>query len=266
MLAEQRYKEISEILEREGSVKTVTLCGILGTSRETVRRDLETMEERNMLKRIHGGAMRMEPAEEAAAQYTSFNKRKEEHPIYKELIAREAARFIREGQSVALDSGTTSLALAKEIRRKFRNLTVVTNSFAVADELRGAKGISLVLTGGLYKADEDAFVSDIATLIFSRINIDVFFLTTCGISVERGITYQRMDEIQVQNSMMEAAEETIVIADSSKLGVNSLVRMCGVEEISRLITDSGITKRQADDFKAAGVRVTVAEERKEEES
>ena len=198
MLAEQRYKEISEILEREGSVKTVTLCGILGTSRETVRRDLETMEERNMLKRIHGGAMRMEPA--------------------------------------------------------------------VADELRGAKGISLVLTGGLYKADEDAFVSDIATLIFSRINIDVFFLTTCGISVERGITYQRMDEIQVQNSMMEAAEETIVIADSSKLGVNSLVRMCGVEEISRLITDSGITKRQADDFKAAGVRVTVAEERKEEES
>lgn len=117
MLAEQRYKEISEILEREGSVKTVTLCGILGTSRETVRRDLETMEERNMLKRIHGGAMRMEPA--------------------------------------------------------------------VADELRGAKGISLVLAGGLYKADEDAFVSDIATLIFSRINIDVFFLTTCGISVER---------------------------------------------------------------------------------
>ena len=194
MLAEQRYKEISEILEREGSVKTVTLCGILGTSRETVRRDLETMEERNMLKRIHGGAMRMEPA--------------------------------------------------------------------VADELRGAKGISLVLTGGLYKADEDAFVSDIATLIFSRINIDVFFLTTCGISVERGITYQRMDEIQVQNSMMEAAAETIVIADSSKLGVNSLVRMCGVEEISRLITDSGITKRQADDFKAVGVPVTVAEERK----
>ena len=86
MLAEQRYKEISEILEREGSVKTVTLCGILGTSRETVRRDFETMEERNMLKRIHGGAMRMEPA--------------------------------------------------------------------VADELRGAKGISLVLTGGLYKADD----------------------------------------------------------------------------------------------------------------
>ena len=135
----------------------------------------------------------------------------------------------------------------------------------MADELRGAKGISLVVTGGLYKADEDAFVSDMATLIFDRINIDVFFLTTCGISVERGITYQRMDEIQVQNKMMEAAEETIVIADSSKLGVNSLVRMCGVEEVSRLVTDSGITKRQIDDFEAAGVRVTVAEERKEEE-
>ncbi|OUO30558.1 hypothetical protein B5F86_04590 [Lachnoclostridium sp. An298] len=266
MLSEQRYKEISDVLAREGSVKTTTLCKLLGTSRETVRRDLETMEERRMLRRIHGGAMRLEEPEEGSAQYTSFNKRKEKRMIYKEMIAREAVRYIKESQSVALDSGTTSLALAKEIKKKFRSLTVVTNSLAVANELKDADGISLVVTGGMYRADEDAFVSDIATLIFSKINIDVFFLTTCGISVDRGVTYQRMDEILVQNKMMEASGETIVIADSSKLGVNSLVRMCGIDEISRLITDSGITEEQIADFEKAGVNVTIAKEREEDKN
>ena len=266
MLSEQRYKEISEVLEREGSVKTVTLCKFLGTSRETVRRDLETMEERVLLKRIHGGAMRLEAPEEGSAQYTSFSKRKEEHTLYKEMIANEAVNYIKDKQSVALDSGTTSLALAKVIKKKFHSLTVVTNSLAVANELKDAEGISLVMTGGMYRSDEDAFVSDIATLIFSKINIDIFFLTTCGISVDRGITYQRMDEILVQNKMMEASGETIVIADSSKLGVNSLVRMCGIDQISRLITDSGITKQQMDEFESAGVKVTIAKEREEDKN
>ena len=141
MLSEQRYKEISEVLEREGSVKTVTLCKFLGTSRETVRRDLETMEERGLLKRIHGGAMRLEAPEEGSAQYTSFSKRKEEHTLYKEMIANEAVNYIKEKQSVALDSGTTSLALAKVIKKKFHSLTVVTNSLAVANELKDAEGI-----------------------------------------------------------------------------------------------------------------------------
>lgn len=111
---------------------------------------------------------------------------------------------------------------------------MVTNSLAVARELADAEGITLVLTGGVYRADEEAFVSDVATLIFSKINADLFFLTTCGISVERGITYQRMDEISVQNKMMEAADRTIVLADSSKVGNNSLVKMCGIEEVSML--------------------------------
>ena len=127
--------------------------------------------------------------------------------------------------------------------------------------LAGAEGITLVLTGGVYRADEEAFVSDMAALIFSKINVDIFFLTTCGISVERGITYQRMDEISVQNKMMEASDRTIVVADSSKIGNNSLVKMCGIEEVSMLITDSGVSAGQVKAFEQAGVRVAIAKER-----
>lgn len=261
MLSEQRYETILNVLNREGSVKATYLCRLLGTSRETVRRDLETMEAKGVLRRIHGGAMKVEPSQEKGLSYTSFNTRKQEQPRSKEEIAEEAVNYIHEGQAVALDSGTTALLLARAIKGRFRSLTVVTNSLAVANELAGCEGITLVLTGGIYRSDEEAFVSDIATLIFSKINVDTFFLTTCGISVERGITYQRMDEILVQNKMMEAAEKTVVIADSSKLGVNSLVKMCGIDQISMIITDSGASREQIEAFERAGVRVVISRER-----
>lgn len=262
MLSEQRYEEIYNLLEREGTVRSVTLCDALQTSRETIRRDLENMEAKGLLRRIRGGAMKVEPARDTTLTYTSFSKRHDERRFNKEAIAREALNYISEGQAVALDSGTTSLYLAKAIKTNFRSLTVVTNSFAVARELTDADGITLVLTGGVYRSDEEAFVSDVATLIFSKINVDLFFLTTCGISVERGITYQRMDEISVQNKMMEAADSTIVLADSSKVGNNSLVKMCGIEDISMVITDAGVSDEQIEAFEKAGVKIVISKERK----
>ena len=184
-----------------------------------------------------------------------FGARGQEHVESKKEIAEFAVSFIREGQSIALDSGTTAYALAREIKRRFSSLTVVTNSMAIANELSDAKGITLIVTGGVYRPEEAAFVSDIAGLIFSKLNIDVFFLTTCGISVERGVTYQRMDEILVQEKMMEASDKTFVIADSSKLGINSLVKMCDVDKISMIITDSDVKPAQAEPFERAGIPV-----------
>ena len=98
-------------------------------------------------------------------------------------------------------------------------------------------------------------MSDMAVLIFSKLNIDLFFLTTCGISVERGVTYQRMDEILVQEKMLESSDQTVVIADSSKLGTNSLMKMCDVERISMIITDSGAVREQTAPFERAGIQV-----------
>ena len=172
MLTEQRYEEIYHLLEREGSVRTITLCNALQTSRETIRRDLEAMEAKGMLRRIRGGAMKLDMSQNKNVTYTSFSKRRDENLSHKEDIALEALNYISEGQAIALDSGTTSLFLARALKTRFHSLTVVTNSFAVAQELAGAEGITLVLTGGVYRADEEAFVSDMAALIFSKINVD----------------------------------------------------------------------------------------------
>lgn len=264
MLSEQRHKEIIRLLEKEGAVKTSTLCEALSTSRETVRRDLESLEERGMLKRIHGGAVKAEIPQESSAVYTSFEQRKGVRYSEKVEVAWEAAKYISEGQAIALDSGTTSLELARVIRQQFHSLTVVTNSLSIANELADAEGITLVLTGGIYNSEEKAFLSDMATLILSHINIDTLFLTTCGISLERGITYQRVDDLIIQSKLMKASDKTIVITDSSKLGTNSLVKMCGIEQVSMIITDSHAPAERINALKEAGVKVVISKERKNE--
>ena len=260
MLAEQRYQEILAILRREGSVKSAQIRQALGVSGETVRRDLEAMESLGMLRRTHGGAMPAEPGE-ASAAYTPFYNRQQQNTGHKSQVAQLAADYIREGQSIALDSGTTALSLARVIQERFRRLTVVTNSLAVLQELGDVPGITVILTGGVYRPEEAAFSSDFATLIFSKLNIDTFFLTTCGVSVERGVTYQRMDEIIVQESMMEAAGRTIMITDSSKLGTNSLVRMCGIDRLAMIITDSSASPEQIAPFQNAGLLVVTPNEK-----
>lgn len=256
MLAEQRYTKILQIMQQVGIVKASDLKELFDVSSETVRRDLENMELQGLLRRTHGGAAPVSPeAHPAAMQYTPFGQREQENIESKIQIAMMAASFIEEGQSVALDSGTTAFELARVIKHRFSQLCVITNSLAIANELSGASGITLILTGGVYKPDEAAFTSDIATLIFSRLRINTFFLTTCGISAEFGVTYQRMDEIIVQDKMMEASDKTICIADSSKLGVNSLVKMCDIGHISMLITDAKATEAQMSPFRDAGVKV-----------
>lgn len=256
MLAEQRYKEILHLLDRDGSVKTGTIKKILEVSGETVRRDLENMEAHGMIRRTRGGAMAADSLPGMNKGYVSFERRQRENQDYKEEVANLALDYIKEGEVIALDSGSTSLVLARAMKQRFHSLTVVTNSLAVVNELADT-GITLIVTGGVYRPEEAAFASDIATLIFSKINVDTFFLTTCGISVDRGITYQRMDEVIVQNKMMEASRQTIVIADSTKLGCSSLVKMCDIECISMIITDSKVEKEQKEIFENAGIKVII---------
>lgn len=259
MLVEQRYQTIIDLMQADGSVRVADLKKNLGVSPETVRRDLENMEQQGLIRRTRGGAflnteLSQKEGRETSA-YMPFGQRELEHVESKLEIAEFAVRFIKEGESIALDSGTTSYELARVIKRRFRNLTVVTNSLAIANELSDAQGITLIVTGGVYRPEESAFASDMAGLIFSKLSIDTFFLTTCGISVEKGVTYQRMDEIVVQEKMMDASDKTIVIADSSKLGINSLVKMCDINRVSLIITDSLAKTGQIESFVKAGITV-----------
>lgn len=166
-----------------------------------------------------------------------------------------ALTLIRDGQSIALDHGTASLELARALKRQFRFLTVITNSMDIINELKDAREITLISTGGVYHPEGAAFVSDMAGLIFSKLNIDLLFLSPDGISVDRGITYQRMDEILVQEKMMKASDKLIVLADSARLGNNSLAKMCGADKAGLIITDSLAEEKQIMPFLQANIPI-----------
>lgn len=153
MLAEQRYQRILDLLKENGSVRVSELKSKLNVSSETIRRDLEMLESRGFLCRARGGALLAKsPAEGRSegpgSRYTPFGLRNQENIDSKAEIAEFAVTFIKEGQSIALDSGTTAFALARAIKHRFKSLTVVTNSMAIVNELAEARGITLIVTGG----------------------------------------------------------------------------------------------------------------------
>ncbi len=254
MIPEKRYQQILQLLQSEGAVKASELAGQLDTSYETIRRDLAHLEAQGRLRRSAGGAVAVQGQSDSEA-YQRFRLRSAQNPAQKREVARLAVRYVADGDVIALDSGTTALFLAHALRERFARLTVVTNSLPIANEVAQKDGFTLILTGGVYRADEGSFVTEAGAPILSQISIHTFFLTTCGLSVEKGITYQRTDELPAQKRMMECADRTIAIADSSKLGVNSLIKMCDISAVSCILTDAQAANEQVQPFIARGIPV-----------
>lgn len=243
-----------QLLQDEGAVKASELAAQLGASYETIRRDLAHLEAQGRLRRSAGGAVAVQSQPDAEA-YQQFRLRSAQNPAQKREVARLAVRYVADGDVIALDSGSTALFLARALRERFSRLTVVTNSLAIANEVAQKEGFTLILTGGVYRADEGSFVAEADTPILAQISIHTFFLTTCGLSVEKGITYQRTDEVPAQKRMLECADRTIAIADSTKLGVNSLIKMCDISAVSCILTDTKATDEQVQPFLARGIPV-----------
>ncbi|MEG1895699.1 MAG: DeoR/GlpR family DNA-binding transcription regulator [Oscillospiraceae bacterium] len=241
MLLEERHKHILSQLSKTGSVRTAELVTALKVSSETVRKDLEMMASEGLLDRVHGGAMQSANAKKAPGNtgYVAFDERQLQNFSMKQVIAQSAATLVREGQSVALDAGTSSFELAKALTKTFDHLTVITNSVKIAVQLVENSNFVVICTGGVLTGDEYSFVSDFATLILDKINIDIMFLTASGITAS-GLTDQRIPEIKIQDKMRQVSEKVVVVADSSKFGVTSFVKLCDLEDIDTIITDSHV--------------------------
>ena len=263
MLAQERYSIILQSANTEGIIKVSELKEQLNVSQETIRRDLNYLEQCGKVQKIFGGAKLLSNSSltnpTSDIPYTGFNERKKENAAEKNLIAKCAASLISEGQSVAMDSGTTVVSLAHILKKQFKQLTVVTNSLNVVDALSNATDFTTILTGGIYRADDRVLVSDISSHIFDQLSINICFLTALGVSLEKGVTYQRVDEVYIQRRMMQCSEQTILLVDSSKLGKNSLIRMCKLQDITAIITDRGVSPDIVKEFENVGVKIIIAE-------
>lgn len=260
MLLNQRCLEIMELLEEKGTVHTAELVQKMGVSSETVRKNLEYLDKQGKLTRVHGGAVRKITDRNAniPVGYISLQQRDAQNREQKRQIAEKGAEMVREGQVVALDFGSTSQVMAGVLKERFQSLTVITNSVQNALLLADNPGFTVILTGGVLNRDEYTLVNDFSSIL-NNLHIDMMFMTATGIDPVIGCTDQRLGEIRIQNRMREIASKTVVLADSSKFGKASLVKICGVDEVDAIITDSNISHVMAEKIRNAGTRLLIAE-------
>ena len=249
MLASQRRSEILERVRRTGSVRVAELAAELAVSEMTIRRDLDVLDERGLLAKVHGGATTAGPG---SAHEPSFAAKSVRQRAEKAAIARRAASFARPGAAVALSAGTTTAGLAG-LLRDVPDLTVVTNSIPVADALRRDNhgeppdgGVVLlesapqvVLTGGV-RTRSDALVGPLTVAAIGSLHCDVLFLGVHGMSQRAGFTTPNLMEAETNRALVASAGRLVVLADHTKWDTVGISTMAALRDADVLITDSGL--------------------------
>ena len=256
MLAKQRYAKILELLEKDGIVHTAELVKLMGVSSETVRKDLEYLDTQGRLSRVHGGAVpiSMGNTPDMIGGYISLQMRNSQHLNQKGAITRKAAELVKEGQVIALDYGSTSQIMALALRERFQHITVVTNSIQNALLLADNPGITIILIGGVLNRDEFTLVNEFSSIL-ENIHIDIMFMTVTGIDPVVGCTDQRLSDIRIQSQLHKLASKTIVMADSSKFGRASLLKICSIDEVDTIVTDTGLPPQLESQFRKTSAKL-----------
>lgn len=251
MLAEERYRDILDMLEKDGSVRVSSLIKHFNVSIETIRRDLEFLEKQGYLRRVYGGAV----LSKLNTPNLNFSDREKEHLDEKRYIADIAMNYVREGQSIALDYGTTTLEVAKALKRNFESLTILTNSMIIANELSTMHKYTVIVTGGILKPEEFSFFGSIAENNITQFHIDTAFISVTGISLKEGLTDYILEGIGVQKKFIEVSDEIIVLAGSSKFDSVSLSKICDIDRVNLIITDSGLNKSVFEKYNEKGINI-----------
>lgn len=253
MYAEERQHEILLLARANGRVDVTALAESFSVTAETIRRDLTTLERCGALRRVHGGAIPIERLGFEPALSTRDAVLIDE----KERIAHAALAELPEDGAIILDAGTTTARLAQNLPSD-RELTVLVNSPVLATMLAPRTNLTVLLLGGRLRGKTMATVDDWALRPLRDLCVDVAFLGTNGITVERGLTTPDQAEASVKRAMIAAARRSVVLADHTKIGNNYFARFGSLADLDTLITDTGINAELAAEIEAAGVRVVAA--------
>ncbi len=237
MLARQRQARILERVREDGAVKVADLVRELGVSDMTVRRDLEILDERGLLEKVHGGATALEGNalfEPTFAAKSSLNQSE------KDAIADAAASLVEPGMAIGVSAGTTTYALAQRLA-EIPGITVVTNSTRVADVLHqvGRSDQTIILTGG-ERTPSEALVGPFAVAALRTVHMDLVFVGVHGMDPHTGFTCPNLLEAETDRALIEAGRRLVVVADHSKWGVIGISSIARLDQADVLITDSRI--------------------------
>ncbi|TKV28877.1 DeoR/GlpR transcriptional regulator [Arthrobacter sp. NamB2] len=254
MFAEERYRQISELVLADGRVTVAGLSSRFGITKETVRRDLALLEEDGVLRRVHGGAI---AGSGATTHEPSLSSRSSQHSPEKKRIAQAALALTPDTGAVVLDAGSTTGALAELLVEEARSdLSVVTHSVPIAALVSGA-GLSVELVGGRVRALTSAAVGSSTVAHFARLRADVAFLGANGLATGFGLSTPDVDEAAVKTAIVRSARRVVLLSDSSKFNEETLVSFAQLEDIDALITDQAPSADLAAALADADVEVIV---------
>jgi DeoR family transcriptional regulator of aga operon len=249
-----RWDYILSLLAKDGDLDVTNLAEELGCSTATVRRDLRELDKHNLLSRVHGGAVSSGILYELPLRHRSGQQEEQ-----KRWIATEAVKRIEPGMAVGITGGTTTAAMVRElINRRLSDVTIVTNSLALAQDLSLHPNYRLVVTGGFIRSASLELVGPLAEYTIPRINLDLAVLGVDGISVEAGLTIHNELEARTNELFRLRSRSTMVLADHSKLGRAAFAQICPLRAVQEIITDQDATSEQVAAIAAAEVTVTRA--------
>lgn len=250
-----RVSAILETLSAHGSVNVAQLSRQFGVSAATLRRDLQMLEEQHLLNRTHGGAVAQDVAYELPVRYRSGQQRTQKQVIARAVVS----RIPREPIVVGLTGGTTTSEVSRLLAER-ANLTIVTNALNIAAELALRPRLKLVVTGGVARPQSYELVGPWAERTLASVTIGVAVVGVDGITAADGLTTHDEVEAHTNHVLISRARRVVVAADGSKVGRALLARMAPIEEVHELVTDRTADADAIDAIRAAGVRVTFADD------
>lgn len=254
LLIEERRRAIVDRLRQHGRVTVDELVESYGVSAVTIRTDLESLEISGLAKRSHGGAV---PADSAPQDVPLPIKEARRH-AEKRRIGEAAARMIGDGETIILDSGSTTVEIARCIRqRKWASLTVITNALNIALELSGLPTVRVMMLGGMLRQTSYSLVGVDAERALSRFSADRLFLGVDGLDTAIGITTPDPQEASLNAMMVKCSREVIAVLDASKFGQRSLAIITPIDGVNVVITDTGAPRNAVRSLEEQGVKVIV---------
>ena len=249
-----RRKQILQKIDDEGEVLINALSKEFEVSEVTIRNDLRQLELKRTLIRARGGAIRMHnnvSLEQGISDKDKINY------LEKAAIGKKAAELVKEGDTMIMDSGTTTAEIIKNLSH-FEELTIITNALNIVNQLISLPKIKVIIPGGYLRRTSMSLVGPLAEKNFNKFYVDKVFLGVDGFDIHQGIYTPIFEEAHLNEIMIEVAREVILVADSSKFKKRSLAFICPIDVIDTVVTDSGISVEDQRKLEDAGIKVIVA--------
>jgi DeoR/GlpR family transcriptional regulator of sugar metabolism len=250
MMAEERRTEILHIVRREGHARVNDLASRFNTSAVTVRNDLNELHQRGLVLRSHGGAV----MPDTVLHESPVHERLKTHSDEKQRIGAMAATLINDGETIILDSGTTTLEIARQIKNK-RGLQIITNGVNIAAELLDARGVRTFIVGGTVRGDSASIIGRSTEDMFEQFRADKLFLGGAGCDPEFGVSGTNLEETMVNRAMLKICREIILVADASKFSKRSMSRIAPFSEIDSIISDVSLRADMQEKLRSLGCKL-----------